>query len=258
MSTNFTVSRDQIISLALRKLGVLELGDNPDAATVANASLALNLLIKQMATEGLKLWKIQELVIPVVANQTTYTLGGTSSSPMYDSFDTTFATPLTDKPLKIIQGWYRNTTATPNIDTPLQLLSKQEYNMLGSKASTGVANSIFYDIRTTYGTLYVYLTPDSYSATNLDIHVVAQMPMQDLLRAQDIPDFPNEWMNTLVWNLADQLAIEYSVPANHRQEITARATAYRDQLTDWDVEVTSTFFAPDYRSMLPSNSRNTV
>jgi hypothetical protein len=71
--------------------------------------------------------------------------------------------------------------------------------------------------------------------------------MNDLNRAQDIPDFPNEWMNTLVWNLADQLAIEYSVPGNHRQEIAARAKLYRDQLTDWDVEPTSTFFQVDMR-----------
>ena len=71
--------------------------------------------------------------------------------------------------------------------------------------------------------------------------------MNDLSKAADIPDFPNEWMNALVWNLADQLAIEYSVPANHRQEITARATAYREELTDWDVEVTSTFFQPNMR-----------
>ena len=33
MSSTFTVTRDQIIQLALRKLGVLELGDTPDAAT---------------------------------------------------------------------------------------------------------------------------------------------------------------------------------------------------------------------------------
>ena len=70
MSTTFTVSRDQIIQLALRKLGVLELGDTPDAATVSNASLALNLFIKQMATSGLKLWKVNELVLPLVAGQT--------------------------------------------------------------------------------------------------------------------------------------------------------------------------------------------
>jgi len=247
MSSSFTVSRDQVIALAMRKLGVLELGDTPDAASITNASLALNLLIKSMATEGLKLWKIQELVIPVTNNVTTYVLGGPSSVPMYDSFDTGLLTALTDKPLKMIQGWYRNTSVAPVIDVPLQMLSKQEYNMLGSKMSTGVSNSVFYDLKQNNGILYVYLTPDSYTATNLQIRLVCQMPMQDLLRAQDIPDFPNEWMNVLVWNLADQLSLEYGVPAGNRQEIAIRAKMYKDQLTDWDVEVYSTFFQPDIR-----------
>ena len=256
MSSTFTVNRDQIIQLALRKLGVLELGDTPDPATVANASLALNLFIKQCATEGLKIWKTSELVIPLTANQTTYVLGGATSAIMYDSFNLTI--PITDKPLKVIQAWYRNTTTTPSIDTPLQLLSKQEYNILGSKQSTGVSNSVFYDVKQNNGILYVYLTPDAYTAANLELHLVAQLPMNDLNRGQDVPDFPNEWMNTLIWNLADQLAIEYSVPANHRAEIAARALTYRNQLTDWDVEPTSTFFQIDNRMATSNANNNTV
>ena len=71
--------------------------------------------------------------------------------------------------------------------------------------------------------------------------------MDDVNTGSQVPDFPAEWMNTLVWNLADQLAIEYSVPANHRQEIAMRAKTYQDQLCDWDVEATSTFFQADLR-----------
>lgn len=239
MSTTFTVTRDQIIQLALRKLGVLEIGDTPDAATIANASLALNLLVKQMSTDGLKLWKINELTIPLANNQTKYVIGPASSGVV--DLDT-------DKPLKLIQGFLRNTTVTPPIDIPMTLISKQEYNILGSKQSTGVVNSIFYDVRQNNGDLYVYLTPNTQTASMYDLHIIVQQPLADINKAQDIPEFPNEWMNTLVWNLADQLAIEYSVPANHRIEIAARAKAYKEQLTDWDVEVYSTFFQPDARA----------
>jgi hypothetical protein len=247
MSSTYSVTRDQIITQALRKLGVLELGVAPDTDTVTNASTSLNLLIKQMSTEGLKLWKNSELIIPVTASTTTYILGGASSVTMYDSLAPTVA--ITDRPLKAIQAFYRNVSVSPNIDVPLQLLSKQEYLMLGSKGSTGVTNSIFYDVKALQGILYVYLTPDTYTATNLQVHMVAQMPLNDVSAATDVPDFPNEWMNTLVWNLADQLAIEYGVPMNYRQEIAQRAAAYKSQLTDWDVEAPSTFFQPDYRSM---------
>lgn len=251
MSSTYTVTRDQVITLALRKLGVLEIGSSPDPDTVANAAMSLNLLIKQLSTDGLKLWKICELIIPLTSGQTTYTLGGSTSTLMYDSLNPTVA--ITDKPLKAIQGFYRNMQSTPPIDTPVMLVSKQEYNVLGSKFSTGTANTIFYDPRKLNGVLYVYLTPDLNAQTNLELHIVAQMPLDDLNTALDIPDFPNEWMNCLVWNLADQLALEYGVPMNFRQEIGQRAIAYKTLLSDWDVEASSTFFAPDFRSTSPNS-----
>jgi hypothetical protein len=246
MSSTYTVTRDQIITLALRKLGVLEIGSSADPDSIANAAMSLNLLIKQLSTDGLKLWKITELIIPLVSGQTTYTLGGSTSDLMYDSLNPTVA--ITDKPLKAIQGFYRNLQSTPAVDTPVMLVSKQEYNVLGSKFSTGTANTIFYDPRKLNGVLYVYLTPDLNAQTNLELHIIAQLPIDDLSSALDIPDFPNEWMNCLVWNLADQLALEYGVPMNARQEIGLRATAYKTLLSDWDVEASSTFFAPDFRS----------
>jgi len=246
MSSTYTVTRDEIITLALRKLGVLEIGSSPDAATISNASMSLNLLIKQFSTDGLKLWKISELIIPVTNNQTSYILGGASSTLMYDSLSPTVA--ITDKPLKVIQGFYRNKQSTPYIDIPVMVMSKQEYNVLGSKFSTGTANTIFYDPRKLNGVLYVYLTPDSNAQTNLELHIVAQMPLDDLTSALGVPDFPNEWMNCLMWNLADQLSLEYGVPMNARQEIAQRAGTYKTLLSDWDVEASSTFFSPDFRS----------
>ena len=246
MSSTYTVTRDQIITLALRKLGVLEIGSTPDPDTVSNAAMSLNLLIKQLSTDGHKLWKVSELIIPLIAGQTQYTLGGSTSTLMYDALNPTVA--ITDKPLKAIQGFYRNLQSTPAIDTPVMLVSKQEYNVLGSKFSTGTANTIFYDPRKLNGVLYVYLTPDLNAQTNLELHIIVQLPLDDLNTALDIPDFPNEWMNCLVWNLADQLSLEYGVPMNTRQEISQRAMSYKTLLSDWDVEASSTFFQVDFRS----------
>ena len=234
MSTSFTVTRDQVIISALRKLGVIELGGTPDADTLTNASLVLNLMIKMWAVDGLKIWTVDELTLPLVASKTSYVIG-----PGGDL--------VTDKPLKLIQAWLRNTSVTPQIDTPMQILSKQEYNILGSKGSTGTANSVFLDPRVNTSTLYSYLTPEAYTATTYQMHLVVQRMMSDVLTGTAIPDFPTEWMQALVWGLADQLAIEYSVPMNHRQEIMTRALGYKEQMTAFDVESTSTFFTPDMR-----------
>lgn len=253
MSSNYSVSALQIIGSAMRKLGVLELGSTPGSADQTNAMIALNLIIKQMTAEGLKLWKNSEIMVPLSSGKTQYICGGASSDPMYDVTITTSPILITDRPLKAVQGFYRNNQVTPKIDTPVMLLSKQEYLTLGSKYSSGVTNSFFYDPKVNYGILNLYLTPDTYSQTNLEFHMVCQMPLNDLNTTSDIPDFPNEWFNCLTWALADNLALEYQVPQATRSEIAVRAKIFREEMTNWDVEAASTYFQPDYRSIVPNS-----
>ena len=99
MSTNYSITRDQIIVSALRKLGVVEPADTAstiDANIVTNCAQALNLMVKQWMTEGIKLWTVTEMTFSLVASQTSYTVGPSGA-------DVT-----NDKPLKIIQAWLRN------------------------------------------------------------------------------------------------------------------------------------------------------
>lgn len=242
MSTNFTVARDPIIMASLRKLGVVEPADTVstiDNNIVSNMALQLNLLLKQWMTDGLKLWTYTEYVLPLVAGQTSYVISPTGPDL------------IADKPLRLILGqgltFLRNTSVTPNIDTPLQILSRQEYESLGSKFSTGRSNSVYLFTGNTSSTLSIYLTPDTLTSSNYQLHFTAQRPIQDVNSGTDIPDLPVEWMNALVWSLTDQSALEFDLPANHRQEIAIRAEKYKNDLNAWDVESTSSFFTPDYR-----------
>lgn len=237
MSTNYTVTAQQIINYTFRKLGIIEASQTPDDAEMEYALLALNLLVKQMVISGLKLWTINEYSLDLVSGQNNYELSEEMSAP-YNVY----------KPIKLIQAWLRNTSVSPNIDTPIQKISRQEYNILGSKFSTGMPNSIYLDNTTaTTASVYLYLTPDDFVASTYKLYFTAQRPISDLATVNDIPEFPIEWMQALVWGLADQLAIEYDVPANIRQEIAIKASAYMQALEAWDTEYTSVFFQPDMR-----------
>lgn len=236
-TTTYSVTRDQIIISALRKLQVLDLGDTPDPDTINNSSIVLNLMIKQWQTDGIKLWTTQEYTLPLVASQTSYTIGPSASYDLNDH-----------KPLKLVQAFLRNTSVTPNVDTPTWILSKQEYNLLGSKASTGMGNSVYLFPNIAYSTVYFFLTPDATTAANYEAHLIARRPLGDILKATDTPDFPIEWMQALIWGLADQMALEYSVPLNHRVEIANKAMQFKNDLEGWDVEAESTFFVPDPRN----------
>ncbi len=248
MSTTLSVTRDQVILAAFRKLGIIEPADTIatiDATLVTNASFNLNLIVKHMATKGIKLWTIQEYPLDYVAGTEIYSIYEGATLPNLSA----------PRPIKLIQAFIRNNTdPTLPIDTPLRLISQQEYYTLGSKQSTGITNSIYMEVLKTLSNVYVWLNPDITTEDNYQLHLIAQRQIEDLTAPSTVMDFPNEWYNCLVWSLADDLAIEFEVPANHRQELSAKAAMYKDELEAWDTEYTSTYFQVDNRaSMRPHN-----
>ena len=236
-TTTFSVTRNDIITSALRVLGVIEIGSQPDAATIENASLVLNMMMKDWQTDGIKLWTITEYTLPLIQNKTTYNIGSDSSNDL-----------VKDKPLRLIQSFLRNDSVSPAIDIPMTIISQQEYNILGSKYSTGMTNSVYYMPYNTYGTLTVFLTPDTSTATNYNLHLTVQRPIQDITAANQTFDFPSEWYQALRWGLAGELAAEYGLDQKAAM-IIQRAEQYKQRLMAWDVENASTFFQPDVRSM---------
>ena len=73
------------------------------------------------------------------------------------------------------------------------------------------------------------------------------MPVDDVLNPGDVPDFPSEWFNCLKFGLADQLSLEYGVPAQVRAELSQRAMKLEEVMTDWSQEEASTAFSPSNR-----------
>lgn len=239
-TTTFSVTRNEIIAASLRLLGVLEEGAVPSATAIENASLVLNLMIKDWMTDGIKLWTTEEIVLPLVTNQTTYTIGeGVSYDLDYH------------KPLRVIQAFLRNLSVSPYIDLPMSVISEQEYNILGSKFSQGQVNSVFYKPYRDYGQVKVFLTPNSFSATNYELHMNVQRPIFDMNKAGEEFDFPQEWYQALRWGLASELVADYGLELNRAALVTQKAQYYKDRLSAWDTENASTYFQPDARSTNP-------
>jgi len=234
--TTYALTRDQIIQFALRKIGALALGATPDSTEVTNAAQALDMMIKSWVTKGIKLWTINEITIPLVASQTSYILGPTGATPTPDVE--------TDKPMKLMQAWLRNTSVTPNNDIPLQVLSQQEYNQFGSKFSTGVSNAAYLQVGRDTSTLYTYLTPDTNAASMYQMHIVTQRLLQDAGISTANLDFPGEWLYALGWNLAAELSVDYGVDQQRLQYIEAKAGKFLTEVEDFDTEYNSVFFSP--------------
>jgi len=228
MPTSYTINRDQVINASLRTLGVIGAGDEPSPEDYANCAQALNLYIKQLQTKGLPLWLVEDLQVPMIAGQYVYQLGPTGDV-------------ICDRPLRVVMAFIRSPQQN---DTTLQVISRQEYMQQGYKPSSGIPNQVYYDPQLGNGVLYVFNNPN---ADGWTIHLQVQQPIQDILTPGAIPQFPSEWFNTLKFGLADQLALEYGVPAQVRAELAQRAAKYEEVMTDWSQEEASTSFSPEYR-----------
>jgi hypothetical protein len=238
-TTTFSVTRNDIIESSLRLLGVLEEGAQPTANAIENASLVLNMMLKDWMTDGIKLWTVVEITLPLVTNKTSYTIGPGAGNDL-----------ITNKPLRLIQSFLRNLSVSPYIDLPMSILSEQEYNILGSKFSTGTVNSVFYKPSVLNGTVKVFLTPNSSTATNYELHMTVQRPIEDITSANQTFDFPSEWYQCLRWGLASELAADYGLPMDKLAGVIQRAENYKQRLMAWDVEYASTFFQPDIRAQV--------
>ena len=148
-TTTFSVTRNNIIEASLRLLGVLEEGAQPTSQAIESASMVLNMMLKDWMTDGIKLWTTHEIILPLVNNKNTYTIGPDAGNDLVD-----------DKPLRLIQSFLRNISVTPNVDLPMTIISEQEYNILGAKKNTGTINTVFYKPYLNYGQVKVFLTPN--------------------------------------------------------------------------------------------------
>ena len=225
----FSMSRDDIIKSALRLTTRYASGETIPSQDITDCALALNLMVKPMAYEGSPLWCVQDYAVPMVAGQATYNLSTVTGMTL---------------PVRILDAYLRDSAGN---DVSISLESRYDYDTLGQKNSSGVPNQGFYDPQLGAGTITLYDVPADSTHT---LHVVIQRQIQDFNLDADTPDFPQEAYRMLRWNLADEIALEYSTPADVRAEISRRAKLYKDEFfaSPAGVEQVSVTFSPSART----------
>ena len=228
------LTAQRVIRMAYRDAGITQEGDEPNGEQYADGMVRLNDLANLWQTQGLKLWLINDLSVPLVAGQATYTLSPTGDVVMV-------------KPLRVIQAYYMDTS---NIRRPLNPLSWEEWTRLSQINQSGQLNSYFVDKQQSSLKVSFWELPDSVAATGT-AHLIIQQQATQMVSLTDTTAFPMEWSMALRWGLADDLATGQPQPIMDRCE--KRAKAFREALEDWDVEDAATTFTPDQRSMYGAN-----
>ena len=228
-STDFTVTRDQIIKGALRSINAIATGEPPTSAEISEGSEALNYMIKAWQAEGIGLWLLDTFTLTLVTDQQSYTMGSGG--------DVDIA-----RPLEVVETRFHYTTGGNEI--PMIKWSRQEYFDEPLKSSTGVPTQYYYDPQLGLGVLYIWPTWDTSPPGSIKGTVLSTI--EDFDAASNTSDFPPEWFESLKFNLALRLAPEYGKEPS--QMLVALALQTKEAASNWDREKSNIQFTIDRRS----------
>lgn len=219
----FSLNRDSLIAASLRLVQAFGDSEVIPANDITNCAQALNILVKALEMEGLPLWCVQDVSVPLVVGQASYNLSTVTGMNL---------------PVRILDCYLRSSAGNDIVLIPV---SRYDYDKLGQKAAQGNPNQYYYDPQVGAGSIVLYNTPGDNTYT---LHVVIQRQIQDFNLATDNPDFPQEGYQLLKWCLADEIALDYQAPLDVRQEINQKASRMKDKFFAFQQDQAPVIFQP--------------
>jgi hypothetical protein len=156
----------------------------------------------------------------------------------------------TTRPIRCIDAYRRSDSL---IDTSLNLIGRTDYDGQSQKASSGNPTQLCFEANLTVGTSnalhsQVRVWPVQYSSDCRLIHMLTEHYADDVDGATDNPQFPVEWANALIWNLAAEMAFEYGVDARQMALLTQYAAQKKANIVlSEDMDNSSVFLSPEAR-----------
>lgn len=192
-SYDFNLTRNEIITEALRDIGVIDEGNStPTADQLAVGVKRLNMIVKNLQVRGIFLWTEVIVATDMVASTATYTL---------DS-----------KYIGVRDLVIRQSSGN---DYPVEIISSETYDGIVDKATTGrpiqamVTSAI--DATTALPSLTLTLWPVPNDSTD-DLRARCEKRLQDFDGATNNTDAPTWFLRPLTKILAADLGRAYGVP----------------------------------------------
>ena len=302
-SFNFTLTRNEIITQALRDLGVLADGEDATADQITDGNIRLNMMVKAWRSKGISLPLYQELVVFLEDSEDSYLIGATgdkattlndyvktelsaaassgASTLTVDSItgissgdvigvvldsDTIHWTTVNGAPSGSTITLTAVTTGDAAIDnhvytytsiaqrpltvkgarvkvndgneTPVRVITRQEYFSYVNKTATGTVTAVYYDPQIDNGVLYTY--PCSNTVNDV-VLLTVQRQVADFDGTNDNSDFPVEWLEPLVKNLAKRMLTKYGVDTATAEQVRIDAKESLEDAEDFDQEGSFSF-----------------
>lgn len=185
-----------ILKASLRKIEAIATGETPDAAELSESLSAMNMLLDSWSNENLFIYSKVREEFNFVASQYQYTMGSGGD------FSTT-------RPLTIEQVLVKEPGADPVFETPVEIITKDEYSQITVKVTeTDIPTKVYPDYGNPLVTLNFWGVPgdSSYKAV---IYSAKALTTFTTSQYSTSLTFPPGYERALVYNLALELAPEF-------------------------------------------------
>lgn len=128
------------------------------------------------------------------------------------------------------------------IEVPMMPMSRIYYAQVPDKFTPGEPTQYFFDPQIPNSVMNVWPAPPS-ALGGICVRFTGQFQLTDVQNGTQITGFPQEWIAALRFNLAKELALEYSISAARFQEVTMMANEKFAMASAWDREPESIRFS---------------
>lgn len=216
MAVTGTQTVRDIITDALLDLEVGSIGSDANATLAAHAVRALNRVMKS--------WQLDDAAPSFLKASQTLTLTTAASYTL---------TP--ERPIRILSARLKRS----GIEIPMIRLTRDDYDNLPVKATTGTPTQFYYDRQKEDALFYVW--PVLASASGETVEITYEREFEDVDIDADI-DLPGEWWDVAVLQTASRLVHAYGSEAA-KQSIPMRAEMALNKALGASVDGESVYFS---------------
>lgn len=189
---------NELITSALKKIGVVGVGQTPLAEDLNDGLDELNNMIGQWNSTRYMLYHLVTSSVSCTG-ATSYSIGPSGNINV------------SERPSLIESAFLRQNTspAANSIDYPLKMLpSREDYNLIAMKGLAALSQYFFYDAAYPLGLIYPYPLPSN----QYSLYVTYRMLLSGFTDLNQEIALPGEYMQALVYNLAGLLCTSYDKP----------------------------------------------
>lgn len=205
-----------IINRSMRLLGVYSIGETPSADESADFLRALNAMLDSWANENLFVFAKTLDVVPLVANQPSYTVGPSGGL-------------ITPRPIEVSSASYVDYLG---VSYPLMVATLNDFNQIPVKTLiAGIPNELYVLMGMPNVTVQVWPVPSA--AMNLNLW--SNKLLQSFSNLTDVLTLPPGYERALGYCLAEEMGPEFDVPVS--ADIQKKAMQARKVIKRTNTEV---------------------